>query len=289
MVRVRPPRGHSPGPGRRRCRRHRAGPVDPAGPRKAARGGAVLPVRPPVLGERYCAEGFYGIMKLRNYRADYQRAVHRLAERIIEIGDESVAYADDDVQTAWSARTSNRCRARSGPPARGVPTDGQLQISVLAHDTSTLPPGRAVTTTAHAAHLEPVPAGLSRSRSPTTRWNWRRSAWTANRWSRPSRTARQLGEQRAPGAAEPVPGGCLGEHVRQHQDRLGRLTRSRSPGSAFSSRGTARTRERTRQEMISARICISIWGASWTACRAVARWPRAAFPRCRTSVSCCPR
>ena len=41
------------------------------------------------LGERYCAEGFYGIMKLQNYRADYQRAVHRLAERIIAIGDES--------------------------------------------------------------------------------------------------------------------------------------------------------------------------------------------------------
>ena len=42
------------------------------------------------LGERYCTEGFYGIMKLQNYRADYQRAVHRLAERIIAIGDESV-------------------------------------------------------------------------------------------------------------------------------------------------------------------------------------------------------
>ena len=31
------------------------------------------------LGERYCTEGFYGIMKLQNYRADYHRAVHRLA------------------------------------------------------------------------------------------------------------------------------------------------------------------------------------------------------------------
>ena len=31
-----------------------------------------------ILGERYCAEGFYGIMKLQNYRADYHRAVHRL-------------------------------------------------------------------------------------------------------------------------------------------------------------------------------------------------------------------
>src|ERR1019366_9376473 len=52
------------------------------------------------LGERYCTEGFYGIMKLQNYRADYQRAVHRLAERIIAIGDESVAFTDEKVVPA---------------------------------------------------------------------------------------------------------------------------------------------------------------------------------------------
>src|ERR1039457_7009795 len=49
------------------------------------------------LGERYCTDGFYGIMKLQNYRADYQRAVHRLAERIIAVGDESVAFTDEKV------------------------------------------------------------------------------------------------------------------------------------------------------------------------------------------------
>ena len=46
------------------------------------------------LGARYSAEGFYGIMKLQSYRADYQRAVYRLAERIVEIGDQSVAQAE---------------------------------------------------------------------------------------------------------------------------------------------------------------------------------------------------
>src|SRR6266568_6886200 len=50
------------------------------------------------LGELYCTEGFYGIMKLRNYRAAYQRAVYRLAERIVEIGDKSIAHADDDIR-----------------------------------------------------------------------------------------------------------------------------------------------------------------------------------------------
>ncbi len=94
------------------------------------------------LGARYCAEGFYGIMKLRNYRADYQRAVHRLAERIIEIGDRSVAYADDDVQD-MERKDFESLPSAFGPASARRTSNGQLQISVLAHDTSTLPPGRA--------------------------------------------------------------------------------------------------------------------------------------------------
>src|ERR1035441_9703168 len=54
------------------------------------------------LGERYCTEGFYGIMKLQNYRADYQRAVHRLAQRIIAVGDESVAISDENAVRAMT-------------------------------------------------------------------------------------------------------------------------------------------------------------------------------------------
>lgn len=94
------------------------------------------------LGERYRAEGFYGIMKLRNYRGDYQRAVHRLAERIIEIGDRSVAPADDDVQ-GMERKDFESLPSAFGPASARRTTDGQLQLSVLAHDTSTLPPGRA--------------------------------------------------------------------------------------------------------------------------------------------------
>jgi FxsC-like protein len=94
------------------------------------------------LGARYCSEGFYGIMKLRNYGADYRRAVHRLAERIIEIGDRSVAHADDDVQD-MERKDFESLPSAFGPASARRTTDGQLQISVLAHDTSTLPPGRA--------------------------------------------------------------------------------------------------------------------------------------------------
>ena len=95
------------------------------------------------LGERYCAEGFYGIMKLQNYRADYQRAVHKLAQRIVDIGDAAPAH-DEDETAAHSLRAPDfeSLPSAFGPESATRTTDGQLQISVLAHDTSTLPPGR---------------------------------------------------------------------------------------------------------------------------------------------------
>lgn len=95
------------------------------------------------LGERYSSEGFYGIMKLQNYRADYQRVVHRLAERIVDIGDASVAYADDVAAHERRPLDFESLPSAFGPESAARMTGGQLHISVLAHDTSTLPPGRA--------------------------------------------------------------------------------------------------------------------------------------------------
>jgi FxsC-like protein len=96
------------------------------------------------LGERYCAEGFYGIMKLQNYRADYQRAVHKLAQRIVDIGDELAAQDDDEAATyPLRAPDFESLPSAFGPDSVTRTTDGELQISVLAHDVSTLPPGRA--------------------------------------------------------------------------------------------------------------------------------------------------
>ena len=94
------------------------------------------------LGERYCTEGFYGIMKLQNYRADYQRAVHRLAERIVDIGDANVAHADYDAPGERRQPDFESLPSAFGPDSATRMTDGQLHISVLAHDVSTLPPGR---------------------------------------------------------------------------------------------------------------------------------------------------
>ena len=96
----------------------------------------------PGLGERYCTEGLYGIMKLRNYRDAYHRAVHRLAERIIELGDKSVAHADQDVRR-MERKDFESLQSAFGPKSAKRTGDGKLRISVLAHDTSTLPPGRA--------------------------------------------------------------------------------------------------------------------------------------------------
>jgi FxsC-like protein len=96
-----------------------------------------------VLGERYCADGFYGIMKLQNYRADYQRAVHRLAERIIAIGDESAAVADDKLASGMVQADFETLPSAFGPASANRTAEGQLEIAVLAHDISTLPPGRA--------------------------------------------------------------------------------------------------------------------------------------------------
>jgi FxsC-like protein len=96
----------------------------------------------PDFGQRYCADGFYGLIKLRNFRADYQRAVHRLAERIVEIGDKSVAHANDDVQ-GMERKDFESLSSAFGPTSARRTTSGHLQITVLAHDTSTLPQGRA--------------------------------------------------------------------------------------------------------------------------------------------------
>jgi FxsC-like protein len=88
------------------------------------------------LGTRYSAEGFYGIMKLQQYRQDYQRAVHRLAQRIVDVAEETALHAEmpADYHSLPSA---------FGPASIKRTAVDQLHITVLAHDTSTLPEGRA--------------------------------------------------------------------------------------------------------------------------------------------------
>ena len=86
-----------------------------------------------------------------------------------------------------------------GPASARRTTDGQLQITVLAHDTSTLPPGPGQRLLRrNAAHLEPVPAGLSRSRWPITRVELAKKCLDCEPLLRGlRRTTRRLGQRRA--------------------------------------------------------------------------------------------
>ncbi|HUN30876.1 MAG TPA: TIR-like protein FxsC [Trebonia sp.] len=94
------------------------------------------------LGERYRADGFYGLMKLQNFRAAYHGAVHRLAQRIIEVGDQSAASSGPDVLGTDAADFASLPSA-FGPTSAKRSTGSQLQITVLAHDFSSLPPRRS--------------------------------------------------------------------------------------------------------------------------------------------------
>src|ERR1700722_10267282 len=87
------------------------------------------------LGQRYLAEGFYGIMKLSSFRPDYQRAVHRLAERIIEVADETDIRPDlDDRLGGFESLQS-----AFGPASVRRTESIQLQIALPAPDISTAP------------------------------------------------------------------------------------------------------------------------------------------------------
>lgn len=87
------------------------------------------------FGPRYISEGFYGIMKLHSYRPHYQRAVKRLAERIVQVADD----------TNLPFEQPGRFETLSSPFGRGRamgPLAEQLHIMVLAHSRGTLPDGR---------------------------------------------------------------------------------------------------------------------------------------------------
>jgi FxsC-like protein len=94
------------------------------------------------LGERYRTEGFYGLMKLQSYRSSYQRAVLRLAERIVEIGDRTAASPSDGIRH-MQEKDFESLQSAFGPANTAWRTTDRLHITVLAQDTSTLPPGRA--------------------------------------------------------------------------------------------------------------------------------------------------
>ena len=242
------------------------------------------------LGERYCSEGFYGIMKLQNYRARLpaggapaRRTDHRDWRR------ERCLRRRGRGPRMERQRTLSRFRAPSARPARGVrrrpaPDRG----AGPRHLDAALWAGQRIIT--EPRRTPGARTGRTiRSQSPTTPRNWPRNAWTAS----PSGPFEDDIAKWASNGRPVPPSLCLVDPWvscrPSTRSSSGGLTRSRSPGSACSSPGTARTRGLTRPETISTQTWSSIWGASWPVFRGAARWQPRESPPSRTLARSCPR
>ncbi|MDX2820341.1 TIR domain-containing protein [Streptomyces ipomoeae] len=83
------------------------------------------------LGQDYADEGFYGLIKLRYLRDEYERAVYRLAKQIVKVAREATL---DDGHVYRDYESLPSAFGSGGPP--------DFDISVLACTRSDLPPGR---------------------------------------------------------------------------------------------------------------------------------------------------
>ncbi|MER5559844.1 MULTISPECIES: TIR-like protein FxsC [Streptomyces] len=86
------------------------------------------------FGDEYADEGFYGLIKLNYLRDQYERAVYRLAKRIVSVAQQAQLEHGDPHQDYAKV-----------PPAFG-PTGGparEMEVSVLACSRSSLPTGRS--------------------------------------------------------------------------------------------------------------------------------------------------
>ncbi|MFF7214228.1 TIR-like protein FxsC [Streptomyces sp. NPDC008238] len=87
------------------------------------------------FGEDYAAEGFYGLIKLSYLKHEYERAVYRLAQRIVQVVE--------DTKIATGRHLDyHHVPSAFGPPGASRP----LRVTVLACcDTEELPAGRGPT------------------------------------------------------------------------------------------------------------------------------------------------
>ncbi|MFI6685075.1 TIR-like protein FxsC [Streptomyces sp. NPDC050485] len=86
------------------------------------------------FGDEYADEGFYGLIKLNYLRDQYERAVYRLAKRIVSVAQQTQLEPGDPHQDYAKV-----------PPAFG-PAGGparEMEVSVLACSRSSLPTGRS--------------------------------------------------------------------------------------------------------------------------------------------------
>ncbi|MGW7286080.1 TIR-like protein FxsC [Streptomyces sp. NPDC054847] len=92
-----------------------------------------LQVNHRVFGDRYATDGLYGLIKLRLFAEEYERAVYELAKRIVSVADTAKLPPGSPVDY------------RSVPSAFGAPggMPGNLRLAVAAPTAGELPEGRS--------------------------------------------------------------------------------------------------------------------------------------------------
>ncbi|MGF0175166.1 TIR-like protein FxsC [Streptomyces sp. Marseille-Q5077] len=91
----------------------------------------------PELGQRYQNFGLYGLIKVRSFRADYERAVFQLAHRIVEVGDNVLVEPGDHRHLQ---AVDDAFAPEAAVPS---PTGRTLRITVAAGALDRLPEGRS--------------------------------------------------------------------------------------------------------------------------------------------------
>lgn len=105
----------------------------PVPPRQLPQPAERLQFNHATFGDDYADEGFYGLIKLRYLRDQYERAVYLLAKRIVKVAEQTRMPEGDPHQDYASVPSA------FGPPGRAR----QMEISVLACSHSDLPADRA--------------------------------------------------------------------------------------------------------------------------------------------------
>ncbi len=105
------------------------------------------------FGERYVSDGLYGLIKLRLFAEEYERAVYELAKRIVSVADSVRIDTGRPVDYRLAPAPSAPPAAESAPPGRcGSPS--------RRPPATTCPRAATATTTGTTPGLEPLPPGL---------------------------------------------------------------------------------------------------------------------------------
>ncbi|MCX5099717.1 MULTISPECIES: FxsC protein [unclassified Streptomyces] len=87
------------------------------------------------FGDRYVSDGLYGLIKLRLFAEEYERAVYELAKRIVNVAD--------TIRIGTGRPVDYRLAPSAfGPPNSSVGAPRPMQVTIAAATRHDLPPGR---------------------------------------------------------------------------------------------------------------------------------------------------